>query len=128
MPPLVVRTAWLGCYTYSFPANLRIDHPEPIFKPRPYPRSIVEVFKGGHAFGHHPTMGIIPGELPTAWLDSPCILVGFFVDNPLTEMNSFQTIEILAVIPGKEITPESIQRAVLAPSVPETKAWLDAIR
>ena len=128
VPPLEVRTGWLGCHTYSFPANLDIHHADPIFGPRPYPRSVVEVFKGGRAFGRRLAMATLPGELPSALLDGPCTFAGFFVDISLTGKKGFQTVEILAVIPGCEITPEAIRRAVLAPPIPETKAWIEAIK
>ena len=73
-------------------------------------------------------MGILPCELPSALLDRPCAIAGFSIENTLTETNTFGTIEILAIIPGREINGEAVRRALLAPPTPETKAWIETIK
>jgi hypothetical protein len=127
VPKFIVRRGWLGGYTYFFPANLEIHHPADIFNPRPYDHSIVEIYKDQYGFGSY-LMGILPREVPRSLLDRPCVLAGFLMDTPLTKMDSFPSMEILAIIPGIEVTAEAVGRAVLAPPVPETTAWIEAIK
>lgn len=121
------RIVWLGDCQYSFPASLDIHHGAEIFLPRPGAFSVVEMFRARHPYRDNPIMGFFPGELPRAWLGRRCIAVGLSKARDPRVPDSFQTVELFALLPGTEITPEAVGHALLAPIVPRTQAMLDAL-
>lgn len=125
---LFVRPVWLGNFRYFLRANEDPRHRAGMFDPRPYDRSIVPAFAAPLPFCTYPYMLIFPGELPPGLLGQRCLVVGFARMAPAHELDRFTTIETLAILPGGSVTPEALQRAILAPPVTETRDLLRVLR
>ena len=72
-------------------------------------------------------MGIFPGELPREWMGRRCVVVGLSKVRNRGVRSGFFAVELLALLPGTEITPEAVRQAHLAPITPETQSLLDEL-
>ena len=123
-PRLFTGLLWFDGFSYFLPAGFDPKHFCHNFAPRPYTHSIVGAFSAALPFRPPYLMVSFPGEFPRTFFGGRCIVVGFSQEPGPEESGVYTMVDLLAILPGEEVTPAAIEQAVIAPLVPETREGL----
>ncbi len=108
---------------FRFPAGVGFQHWTGLFEPRAYEHTSFVFRVSGRSFAGTIWMEV-PGEIPLALRETPCLLIGLTKVRPVVSAYFDNSVETVAIIPAPNFQPD-FTRAIVAPVVPEMKTLLE---